>query len=350
MSRFEKFENEFDLTTRLEQLRTDGVNDPSITVISKESLQDESLKYTDVNFKNAEGTAWDKFISIFSDNDPVDKVFSDIDMSDAEQEDLKNALENGDILLLVDSFGMQDEGVTEDVQETYGYSGHVSDAPEHNQTASSDTTHVATTGAVHEQNDSFEETNPAEHDLHRDEEASDIEIERSTEETSPDGSESGIMSDTEETLQEDEQSRETEVYDYRAGEESVPLHSEQEDDQRDDITLDQDHDPETDIERSTEEISVDESEGGILTYDDEESSEADVYDYREDDEGETPHIDRGDEGQEIEDDNEVTLKDTESEKRDGHPSDEYGYKSRDRDEPVVENHYDYKEDDDDRNN
>lgn len=100
MSRFEKFATEQDVMERIEQLRTEGFEESDITVISSQKLEDAYLKYRSVNFKNSEGTTWDKFISMFSDDDPKDKVLGAFDITDSEKEHFKHALDRREILLL----------------------------------------------------------------------------------------------------------------------------------------------------------------------------------------------------------------------------------------------------------
>lgn len=100
MSRFEKFATEQDLMKRIEQLRTEGFEEADITVISSQQLESAYLKYKSINFKNSEGTTWDKFISMFSDDDPKDKVLGGFDITDSEKEHFKYALDRQEILLL----------------------------------------------------------------------------------------------------------------------------------------------------------------------------------------------------------------------------------------------------------
>lgn len=122
MSHFEKFAAERDVIKRIEQLRADGFRDDEITVISRHKLEYAYLKYRDVNFKDAEGTTWDRFISMFSNDDPEDKVLGDFDITDSEREHFKEALGRGEILLLKDKYGVNAEGYvrneTRDLHET----------------------------------------------------------------------------------------------------------------------------------------------------------------------------------------------------------------------------------------
>lgn len=103
MSRFEKFATEQDLMERIEQLRKDGFEETDITVISSQKLENAYLKFRSINFKHSEGTTWDKFVSMFSDDDPKDKVLGAFDITDSEKEHFKHALDRQEILLLKES-------------------------------------------------------------------------------------------------------------------------------------------------------------------------------------------------------------------------------------------------------
>ncbi|MCD2137921.1 general stress protein [Salinicoccus halitifaciens] len=122
MSRFEKFAAERDVIERIEALRDDGFRDDEITVISRQKLEYAYMKFRDVNFRDSEGTTWDKFISMFSDGGPEDKVLGDLDISETEKEHFKEALDRGEILLLKDEYGVREEGYvrneTRDFHET----------------------------------------------------------------------------------------------------------------------------------------------------------------------------------------------------------------------------------------
>ncbi len=110
MSRFEKFAAERDVIERIEQLRADGFRDDEITVISNRKLEYAYLKYRDVNFKAAEGNTWDKFVSMFSNDDPKDRVLGEFDITDSERAHFKDALDRDEILLLKAGYGVPEEG------------------------------------------------------------------------------------------------------------------------------------------------------------------------------------------------------------------------------------------------
>lgn len=102
MSKIEKFKSEQELVGRIEQLRAEGVRDDEITVFSQDSLENTSLNYTDVNFKDAEGSAWDKFAAFFTSEEPEERVMKNLNLSESEQQEYINAMQAGDILLYVE--------------------------------------------------------------------------------------------------------------------------------------------------------------------------------------------------------------------------------------------------------
>lgn len=106
MGQFENFKSEQELVGRIEKLRADGVHDNDITVFSKEALEGTSLNYTGVNFKNADGSAWDKFVSLFTSEAPEERALADLDLNDSEKEDYITSLQAGDILLHVNDVAL----------------------------------------------------------------------------------------------------------------------------------------------------------------------------------------------------------------------------------------------------
>src|SRR5690625_4604139 len=119
MSSYEKFATEQDVMERIEQLRAEGFEEADITVISSQKLESAYLKYTSVNFKNSEGTTWDKFVSMFSDDDPKDKVLGAFDITDSEKEHFKHALDREEILLLKEGHAAGEESYVQKEPREY---------------------------------------------------------------------------------------------------------------------------------------------------------------------------------------------------------------------------------------
>lgn len=102
MRNIESFDNEHELLGRIEQLKIDGIQEESITVVTKEAFEKSSLEYTGVEVKSSEGTAWDKIVSFFSSEDPESRVVSSLELSEKEEQKYKSELDKGKILLCVD--------------------------------------------------------------------------------------------------------------------------------------------------------------------------------------------------------------------------------------------------------
>ena len=101
MRKIETFTNEEEVNGRIDQLKEESVNEEDITVVSKEELAGSAVGYTGVNFRTSEGSAWDKIVSWFSDEGPEDRVMTDLNVEGQEEEEYKNALDRGEILLHV---------------------------------------------------------------------------------------------------------------------------------------------------------------------------------------------------------------------------------------------------------
>ncbi len=137
MSKVENFKSEQELIGRIEQLRADGVSDEDITVFSKENLEGTSLNYTNVNFKSADGSAWDRFVSKFTSETAEERAMADLGLSEENKKDYITALQAGDILLFVseevqgtsqDKLGNDEEHATDHQSDDDAVGGEPHDA------------------------------------------------------------------------------------------------------------------------------------------------------------------------------------------------------------------------------
>lgn len=101
MRKIESYTSEQEMLGRIEQLKSEGINEDQITVVSREEIEGSSLNYTDVNYKTSEGSAWDKIVSWFSAEEPEDRVMTNMNLSSQEEDEYKQALDSGKILLYV---------------------------------------------------------------------------------------------------------------------------------------------------------------------------------------------------------------------------------------------------------
>ena len=122
MGQFESFKSEQELVGRIERLRADGVHDNDITVFSKEALEGTSLNYTGVNFKNADGSPWDRFVSLFTSEAPEERALADLELNESEKENYITSLQAGDILLHVNNVALgESDKMGSDEEETSRY-------------------------------------------------------------------------------------------------------------------------------------------------------------------------------------------------------------------------------------
>lgn len=101
MRKIETFAAEEELLRRIEQLKAEGVMENAMTVVADKELAGDSLNYTEVNFKAADGSAWDKIASWFSEDEPEDRVMADLELDAEEEATYRSALDRGDFLLYV---------------------------------------------------------------------------------------------------------------------------------------------------------------------------------------------------------------------------------------------------------
>ena len=121
MHNIKTYKNEDELLGRIEQLKTDGIQEENITVVSKKPLEKSSFEYTNINVKSAEGTAWDKIVSFFSSDDSEDRVMASLDLSDQDEQKFRDELDRGSMLLYVDGQGsgtIAKEPVADDTEDT----------------------------------------------------------------------------------------------------------------------------------------------------------------------------------------------------------------------------------------
>lgn len=101
MRKIETFATQEELLRRIEQLKAEGVVENAMTVVADKDMEGDALDYTEVNFKAAEGSAWDKIASWFTEDEPEDRVISDLELNAEEEATYKSALDRGDFLLYV---------------------------------------------------------------------------------------------------------------------------------------------------------------------------------------------------------------------------------------------------------
>lgn len=123
MSRIEKFVTENEALTRVEQLRAEGVADRDITVLSKQPIENDAFADSEVNFQDSEGSAWDKFVSFFSPDNPEEKVLNDLGLGESEQTEYRNSLNAGEVLVYIEGGGRGSDNAMDygEKRDNYNY-------------------------------------------------------------------------------------------------------------------------------------------------------------------------------------------------------------------------------------
>ncbi|WP_414042064.1 YsnF/AvaK domain-containing protein [Macrococcus sp. EM39E] len=126
MRNLETFLNEESLLRRIDQLKSEGIAEHDLHVISKSKLEGSALDYTDVQFKDAEGSFGDKVAAFFTGEDPQHKVFDKLNLSESERVEYDNAVNSGKILLYVDNdaYYSNDSDVNKEYRTGNTVAGH----------------------------------------------------------------------------------------------------------------------------------------------------------------------------------------------------------------------------------
>ena len=101
MTTIEIYSNTNELSDKIYSLRAEGVKDNNMTVVAKDRFDAAFLRYTRVPFKKADGTMWDKVAAKFLDENSKERVAEQLNLTEEDHSKFRNAVDNGDILLLV---------------------------------------------------------------------------------------------------------------------------------------------------------------------------------------------------------------------------------------------------------
>src|SRR5690625_4232520 len=102
MGRIESFSTEKVLMERIDQLKSDGLDESRITVISGYGLPDTQEKYSDVKQKRTDRDPWDGIVAWFQGEDREEVVMSTLELTTLEKEEYKTQLYEGLLLLYID--------------------------------------------------------------------------------------------------------------------------------------------------------------------------------------------------------------------------------------------------------
>lgn len=104
MNSIETFSTEQEVIKRIDELKSEGVDENQITLVAGHDLDAGGAfeAYSGVKMKNSEGSAWDKVVSFFTDDQPEERVAESLDLTASEEEEFMRSLDAGKILLYVD--------------------------------------------------------------------------------------------------------------------------------------------------------------------------------------------------------------------------------------------------------
>lgn len=101
--KIETFQNENDVIVRVNELKSKGIQENKVTVITDKKPESSILaERLSVNYKEAKGSFGDKVSALFSGDDPEEKVLQDLNLNQTETDQYVDELKNGKILLFVD--------------------------------------------------------------------------------------------------------------------------------------------------------------------------------------------------------------------------------------------------------
>lgn len=102
MGRIESFSTERVLMDRIEQLKTDGLEESRMTVISGYGLPDTQDRFSGVKQKRTDRDPWDGIVAWFQGEDREEEVMSTLELTTLEKEEYKTQLYEGLLLLYID--------------------------------------------------------------------------------------------------------------------------------------------------------------------------------------------------------------------------------------------------------
>lgn len=104
MSSIETFATEQEVIKRIEELKSEGVDENQITLVAGHDLEAGGTfeAYSGVKMKSSEGSAWDKIVSFFTNDQPEERVAGSLDLTASEEQEFMRSLDSGKILLYVD--------------------------------------------------------------------------------------------------------------------------------------------------------------------------------------------------------------------------------------------------------
>jgi len=102
MGRIESFSTEKVLMERIEQLKSNGLEESRMTVISGYGLPDTQDRFAGVKQKRTDRDPWDGIVAWFQGEDREEEVMSTLELTTLEKKEYKTQLYEGLLLLYID--------------------------------------------------------------------------------------------------------------------------------------------------------------------------------------------------------------------------------------------------------
>lgn len=102
MTHFKLVKSEEETIKAVDALLRDGYKEHEITIISKDRLKTDRFNDSEVKQKPTAGTISDKFMRFFIGEDPEEAAFTRYNLTDNDKEQLKQAVIDGEIAIIVD--------------------------------------------------------------------------------------------------------------------------------------------------------------------------------------------------------------------------------------------------------
>ncbi|QXE00718.1 DUF2382 domain-containing protein [Terribacillus sp. DMT04] len=99
----ETYQNENDVIVRVNELKSKGIQEDKVTVITDKKPDASILAdRLSVNYKEAKGSFGDKVSAMFSGDKPEEKTLHELNLNERETDQYADELKNGKILLFID--------------------------------------------------------------------------------------------------------------------------------------------------------------------------------------------------------------------------------------------------------
>lgn len=107
MTKYEVTRSEDEAIKTVKSFLNGGYDENEIVVVSKEKLETDYFKDSEVQHTSTKGTFSDKFMSFFIGEDAEEAVLTRFDFSEEEKEDIKQDIRDKKIIVIGDKYDVQ---------------------------------------------------------------------------------------------------------------------------------------------------------------------------------------------------------------------------------------------------